>query len=115
MVLHLAIANSQVVQVANSLPANAGDLRDGGSIPGSGRSPGGGHGNPPVFLPGESHGQRSLAGFQSIGSQSGTGLKRLSTHKFWIKFDLLHSGSWYIAWWATVYGVAKSPDTTKAA
>ena len=27
-------------------PANAGDIRDVGSIPGSGRSPGGGHGNP---------------------------------------------------------------------
>ena len=27
-------------------PANAGDVRDTGSIPGSGRSPGGGHGNP---------------------------------------------------------------------
>ena len=27
-------------------PTNAGDIRDGGSIPGSGRSPGGGHGNP---------------------------------------------------------------------
>ena len=27
-------------------PANAGDLRDSGLIPGSGRSPGGGHGNP---------------------------------------------------------------------
>ena len=26
--------------------ANAGDLRDMGSIPGLGRSPGGGHGNP---------------------------------------------------------------------
>ena len=39
MVLHLAIANSQVVQVANSLPADAGALRDTGSIPGSGRSP----------------------------------------------------------------------------
>ena len=63
MVLHMTIANCQVVQVANSLPANAGDLRDVGSIPGSGRSPGGGHGNPPVFLPGESHGQRSQAGF----------------------------------------------------
>ena len=28
------------------LPANARDLRDIGSIPGSGRSPGEGHGNP---------------------------------------------------------------------
>ena len=27
-------------------PASAGDIRDAGSIPGSGRSPGGGHGNP---------------------------------------------------------------------
>ena len=27
-------------------PANVGDLRDVGSIPGSGRSPGAGHGNP---------------------------------------------------------------------
>ena len=28
------------------LPANAGDIRDAGWIPGWGRSPGGGHGNP---------------------------------------------------------------------
>ena len=27
-------------------PANAGDVKDSGSIPGLGRSPGGGHGNP---------------------------------------------------------------------
>ena len=39
-------------------PANAGEAR---SIPGSGRSPGEGDGNP-VFLPGKFHGQRSLAG-----------------------------------------------------
>ena len=36
---------SQVLVVKNP-PANAGDVRDAGSIPGSGRSPGGGHGNP---------------------------------------------------------------------
>ena len=29
-----------------NLPASAGDLRDAGLIPGSGRSSGGGHGNP---------------------------------------------------------------------
>ena len=46
-------------------PANAGDLRDAGSIPELGISPGGGHGNPltPVFLPGEAYEQRSLAGY----------------------------------------------------
>ena len=32
--------------MVKNLPANAGDLRDTGLIPGSGRSPGGGHGNP---------------------------------------------------------------------
>ena len=37
--LHVALV------VKNPL-ANAGDVRDMGSIPGSGRSPGGGHGNP---------------------------------------------------------------------
>ena len=33
----------------NNLPANAGDLRDVDWIPGSGRSPGGGNGNPPQY------------------------------------------------------------------
>ena len=37
---------SQVAPVVKNLPANAGDVRDVGSIPGSGTSPGEGHGNP---------------------------------------------------------------------
>ena len=37
---------SQVVIVVKNLPANAGDIRDTGSIPGLGRSPGAGNGNP---------------------------------------------------------------------
>ena len=37
---------SQVVLVVNNPLANAGDVRDTGSIPGSGRSPGEGNGNP---------------------------------------------------------------------
>ena len=36
----------QVVLVVKNLPANSRDIGDTGSIPGSGRSPGGGHGNP---------------------------------------------------------------------
>ena len=49
--------------MVKNLPANAGDVRDSGLIPGLGRSLGGGHGNPlPVFMPGEFHGQKSLAG-----------------------------------------------------
>ena len=35
-----------MVLVVKNLPVNAGDVRDMGSIPGLGRSPGGGHGNP---------------------------------------------------------------------
>ena len=46
-------------------PANAGNIRDTDSIPGLEISPGGGHGKSPVFLPGESHGQKSLAGYSS--------------------------------------------------
>ena len=37
---------SQVALVVKNPPANAGDIRDAGLIPGSGRSPGGRHGNP---------------------------------------------------------------------
>ena len=37
---------SQVAVVVKTPPANAGDVRDAGSVPGSGRSPAGGNGNP---------------------------------------------------------------------
>ena len=50
--------------MVENLPANAGDVRGVGMSPGLGRSPGVGNDNPlqSVFLPGESHGQRSLVG-----------------------------------------------------
>ena len=35
-----------MVLAAKNLPANVGDVKDMGLIPGLGRSPGGGHGNP---------------------------------------------------------------------
>ena len=50
-----------VLEVKN-LPANAGDIRDPGLIPWRRAwQP------TPVFLPGESHGQRSLAGYSPWG------------------------------------------------
>ena len=63
-----------MVLVVKNLPASARDVRDKGSIPGSGRSPGGEHcfswrQSTPVFLPGESHGQRSLAGYCPQGCE----------------------------------------------
>ena len=38
-------STSQVTLLVKNSPANAGDVRDAGLIPGSGRSPGGGHDN----------------------------------------------------------------------
>ena len=101
------LQTSQVVLVVKNPPAHAGDIRDAGCIPGSGRSPGEGIGYPlqfywaslvaqkvknlpmvqetwvlslgwedplekewlptPVFLPGEFHGWRSLAGYSPWG------------------------------------------------
>ena len=59
---------SQVALGVKNPLANAGDIRDMGSIPGSGRSTGEGNGNPtPVFLPGEFPGQRSLVGYNPWG------------------------------------------------
>ena len=37
---------SQVVLVVKNMLVSAGDIRDVGTVPGSGRSPGGGNGNP---------------------------------------------------------------------
>ena len=41
----LVFKQTEVVLAVKNPPANARDVRDAGSIPGSGRSPGGGHGN----------------------------------------------------------------------
>ena len=41
---------SQVALVVKNPPANAGDIKDAGSTPGSGRSPGGGQGSPSSIL-----------------------------------------------------------------
>ena len=55
---------SQVEQVGKNPPASVRHVRDNSSIPGSGRFPWRRAWQPtPVFLPGESHGQRSLAGY----------------------------------------------------
>ena len=70
---------SQVAQVVKNLPANAGDIET--------RVPSRGQENPweegmAVFLPGESHEQRSLVGYSPVHrvTKSRTQLKRLRTH-----------------------------------
>ena len=41
-----SVGASQVALMIKNMPDNAGDIRDLGSIPGSEKSPGGGHNNP---------------------------------------------------------------------
>ena len=56
------------------------NVGDPGSIPGWERSPGGGHGNPLLhFLPGKSHGQKSLVGNSAWGGKELDMTEQLST------------------------------------
>ena len=55
--------------VVKNLPANAGDIRDIDSIPGSGRSPGGGNGYPLQYSCLENPMDRGACRLQSRGSQ----------------------------------------------
>ena len=66
-----------------NLPANAGDIRDAGSIPGSGRSPGGGHDNPLQYSCLENPMDRG-AWWATVHrvTKSQTLLKGLSTHSY---------------------------------
>ena len=61
---------SQVALVVKDSPANARDVRDAGLIPGSGRSPGGGHGNPLQYSCLKNPWTEEPARLQSIGSQT---------------------------------------------
>ena len=54
--------------MVKNLPTNAGDVRDVGLIPGSGRSPGGGHGNPLQYSCWRIPWTEESGGLQSIGS-----------------------------------------------
>ena len=72
---------SQVALLVNNPPTNAGDLRDAGSILGSGRSPGGEHGNPFQYSCLESPTDRGA--WQAMVhrvAKSQTRLKQLCTH-----------------------------------
>ena len=71
----------QVVLVVKNPLANAGDIRDTGSIPGLGRSTGGGHGNPLQYCCLENPMDRGAwwAMFHRV-TKSWTQLKRLSMH-----------------------------------
>ena len=67
--LYLIIWASQVALVVKNPPANAGDIRDVGSIPRWGSPPGGEPATQSNILPGESLGFEKPGRLQSIGSR----------------------------------------------
>ena len=79
--MYVYIGVSHVVLVVKNPPANAGDIRDAGLIPGLGRSPGEGHGNPLQYSCLENlmdRGAWQITVHRVATSQ--TQLKRLNTH-----------------------------------
>ena len=70
--------------VVKTLPANEGDLRAVGSVPGLGRCPGEGNGSPLQCscLENPSHGQRSLVGYGPWGRKESDTTDWLSRHTF---------------------------------
>ena len=69
-------------------------VRDLGSIPRSGRSPGEGN-STPAFLPGEFHRQRNLAGYSSWGQKKSDTTERISLFTF-TGWEFGHSGILYL-------------------
>ena len=63
------IRTSQVALVVKNPPAKAGDMRDAASIPGLGRSPGGGMATHSSVLAWRIPGTEEPGGLQSMGSQ----------------------------------------------
>ena len=68
--------------VVKNLPANARDVRDTGLIPGLGRSPGGGHGNPIKYSCLENPIDRGNCRVTVHRFADSERLKRLSTHAY---------------------------------
>ena len=81
---------SQMVLVVKNLPAKAGDVRDVDSVPGLGRSPGGGHGNPLQNPCPENPMDRGAWRATAHGvAKNQTWLKRLSTTHIFILATLI--------------------------
>ena len=82
-VIKVGMRAFQVALVVKNQPANAGDVRDTGSISVSGRSHGGGHGDSLQYSCLENHMDRGA--WQAVAhrvSQSQTRLKHFSTHAY---------------------------------
>ena len=97
--------SSQVALVVKNPPANAGDTRDMGSIAESETFPWRRTWQPtPVFLPGGSHGQRSLEGYSPWGCKESDMTEALSMHihsstQTWL--SSIHMRG-HVFWWGDV-------------
>ena len=89
------VSGTQVAQMVKNPSANTGDR---GSIPGLGRSPGGGHGNALQYSCLENpHGQRSLVGCSTWGWKESDITEWLSTqHMCSFGFEGLRQGEWKV-------------------
>ena len=78
-------------------------MGDMGLIPGLGRSPGGGHGNPLQYSCLENpHGQRNLVGYSPWGCKESDTTERLSIHSTF-KFNLFFRVILCLKWWKDKY------------
>ena len=91
------ISLSPRISQSSESACNAGDL---GSIPGSGRSLGEGNGNPlQYFLPGELHGQRSLASYSPWGHKELDMTERLTlSHSLSGNAELQDTEQQFLTW-----------------
>ena len=82
-----------MVLLVKSSPASAGDIRDAGSVPGLGRSPGEGHGNPLQYsCPENPMGRGAWWAMVHRVVKSQTQLNRLSTHNVFSMICVLETG-----------------------
>ena len=88
--------------VVNNLPANGGDERDTGSVPGLGRSPGGGNGNRIQYS--------CLENCMDIGATSLSLFTFMHWRRKWQPTPVFLPGEsqGQGVWWAAIYGVAQS-------
>ena len=80
----------QKMLVVKNPPANAGDMRDPCPIPGSGRCPGGGNGNPLQCSYRENPMDEEPGGLQSTGSQRARHDQRDLAHVLWFPLQPCH-------------------------
>ena len=105
---------SQVTLVVKNSPANAGDIRGTNLIPGSGRAPGGRHGNPLQYSCLENPMDRGAWRATVHGdTKSQTWLKQLSIQNGEgngtpLRYSCLENPMDGGAWWAAVHGIARS-------